>query len=121
MKSIALDFKNNRICFMTANQQGTERYPDLKKDDFNHFIPEKFHDKNSFTWDFENETFSVNQDILLHDGCIITKDDFLPELIIPMPGLKKRYKEFIAIMNYEEVDLKSEMPEAIRKLLGLDD
>ena len=31
MKSIALDFKNNMICFMTAGQQGTETNPDLKK------------------------------------------------------------------------------------------
>lgn len=31
MKSIALDFKNNMICFMTAGQHGTETNPDLKK------------------------------------------------------------------------------------------
>ena len=29
--------------------------------------------------------------------------------------------EFVAIMGYEEVDLKAEMPAALRKLLGLED
>ena len=61
MKSIALDFKNNMICFMTAGQQGTETNPYLKKVAFNSFIPEQFRDKNSFTWNFENETFAVNR------------------------------------------------------------
>ena len=121
MKSIALDFKNNMICFMTAGQQGTETNPDLKKVAFNSFIPEQFRDRNSFTWNFENETFAVNQDYELHEGCIMTKDCFVPECIIPRPKLGKRYDEFVAIMGYEEVDLKAEMPEALRKLLGLED
>ena len=121
MKSIALDFKNNMICFMTEGQQGTELNPDLKKVAVNSFIPERFRDRNSFTWNFENETFAVNQDYEVHEGCIMTKDCFVPELITPMPKLSKRYEEFIAIIGYEEVDIKAEMPEALRKLLGLDD
>lgn len=120
MKSIALDFKNNRICFMTEGQQGTEQNPDLKKIAFNSFIPEKYRERNSFTWNFENETFAVNQDYELQEGCIMTKDCFVPEIIIPMPKLAKRYDEFVAIMGYEEVDLKAEMPAALRKLLGLE-
>lgn len=31
MKSIAIDFTNNMVCFMTAGQQGTEINYDLKK------------------------------------------------------------------------------------------
>lgn len=120
MKSIALDFKNNMICIMTPGQQGTECNPDLKKIAFNSFIPEQFRDRNSFTWNFENETFSINKNYELHEGCIMTKDCFIPELIIPMPNLGIRYDEFIAILGYEEVDLKSEMPAALRKLLGLE-
>lgn len=120
MKSIALDFKNNMICFMTEGQQGTERNPDLKKVAFNSFIPEKYRERNSFTWNFENETFAVNQDYELQEGCIMTKDCFVPEIIIPMPKLAKRYDEFVAIMGYEEVDLKAEMPATLRKLLGLE-
>ena len=61
MNSISLDFDNNMICFMTEGQQGTESNPDLKKVAFNSFIPEEFRDRNSFTWNFENETFAVNQ------------------------------------------------------------
>ena len=121
MKSISLDFKNNMICFITGGQQGTEQNPDIKKVAFHSFIPEKYRDYNSFTWNFESETFAVNQDYILHDGCIMTKDCFIPQFIIPMHGLKKRYDEFVAIMGYKEVDLKAEMPEALRKLLGLED
>lgn len=121
MKSIAFDFKNSMICFMTAGQQGTETNSDLKKVAFNSFIPEQFRDRNSFTWNFENETFAVNQDYKLHEGCIMTKDCFVPEIIVPMPKLGKRHDEFVAIMGYEEVDLKAEMPAALRKLLELED
>lgn len=121
MKSISIDFMNHIVCIMSKGQHGTEFNPDLKKVAFNSFIPPKYQDQNSFTWNFENETFAVNQDFLLHDGCIMTEDDFLPEIIIPMSGLGKRYEEFISIMNYEEVDLKEEMPAGLRKLLGLDD
>lgn len=120
MKSISIDFNNNMICIMTAGQQGTESNPDLKKVAFNSFIPEQFRERSSFTWNFENDTFAVNQDYELHPGCIMTKDCYVPQLIIPMPKLSKRYDEFIAILGYEEVDLKAEMPEALRKLLGLD-
>lgn len=66
MKSIELDFN--------AGHQGTETNPDLKKIAFNSFIPEQFRDRNSFTWNFENETFAVNQDYELHEGYIMTKD-----------------------------------------------
>lgn len=121
MKSISLDFNNNMICFMTDGQQGTEQNPDIKKVAFHSFIPEKYRDYSSFTWNFESETFAVNQNYILHDGCIMTKDCFVPQFIIPMKGLKKRYDEFVAIMGYEEVGLKAEMPEALRKLLGLED
>ena len=120
MKSIALDFNNKMVCFMTTGQQGTESNPDMQKVAFNSFIPEQFRDRNSFTWNFENETFAVNQDYEIPAGCIMTKDCFVPECIIPMPKLGKRYDEFVAIMRYEEVDLKAEMPAALRKLLGLE-
>lgn len=106
---------------MTAGQQGTESNHDMQKVSFNNFIPEQFRERNSFTWNFENETFAVNRDYELYEGCIMTEDCFIPECIIPMPKLGKRYDEFVAIMGYEEVDLKAEMPAALRKLLGLED
>lgn len=120
MKSIAIDFTNKVICIMTEGQQGTEHNPNVQKEQFHKYIPEKYKEANSFTWDFENETFSVNQDYVLHDGCIMTKDCFIPQVIIPLPGLKRKYQEFIRIMNYEEVNLKDEMPIELRRLLGLD-
>lgn len=118
MKSISLDFTNEMICFMTEGQQGTERNPDIKKIKFHSFIPEKYRDYSSYTWNFENDTFSVNQDYVLLDGCIMTKDCFIPQFIMPMPGLGKRYEEFVAILGYEEVNFIESLPEALRKLLG---
>ena len=35
MKSIALYFKNNMICFMTAGQQGTETNKQYKEEETN--------------------------------------------------------------------------------------
>lgn len=54
--------------------------------------------RNSFTWD--NETFAINQDYECHEDCIRTKDDFLPELILPMSKLSESFDELIAIMGY---------------------
>lgn len=120
MKAISIDFKNNMICILIPGQQGTETNPNLKKVAFDSFIPEQFRDRNSFTWDFENETFAVNQDYELPDGCIMTMDCYVPEAIIPMAKLSKRYDEFVAIMGYEEVELKSEMTSVLLTLFGLD-
>ena len=50
---------------MTDGQQGTEHGQDMKKEKFNSFIPDKFREYNSFTWNFEAETFAVNKEINL--------------------------------------------------------
>lgn len=119
MKSISIDFKNDRVCIMSAGQQGVE-HSSFKKEEFLSFIPEKWQTNNSFTWNFENEMFAVNQEYELVDGAIMTSDCFVPVLMIPMPGLAARYDTFVEIMGYEEVNLKEEMPEELRKLLGLE-
>lgn len=103
MKSIALDFNNRKICIINSAQETTELRPDVGKNLFHSFIPAKYRDYNSFTWNFESETFSVNQDYILHEGCIMTKDCFVPQCIIPMSGLRKKYNEFIAIIGCEEL------------------
>jgi hypothetical protein len=107
------------ICFMTEGQQGTE-WNELNKIAFSSFIPEKYRERTSFTWNFEDEMFSVNQDYVLYDGCIMTKECFVPEIIMPMPGLGKRFDEFIAILGYEKVNILSELPPELRRLLGLE-
>lgn len=119
MKSISIDFKNDRICIMSAGQQGVE-HSLFRKEDFLSFIPEKWQDQNSFTWNFEDEMFAVNQEYELVNGAIMSSDCFVPILIISMPGLAARYDTFVEIMGYEEVNLIEEMPEEFRKLLGLD-
>ena len=119
MKSISIDFKNDRICIMSAGQQGVE-HSLFRKEDFLSFIPEKWHAFNSFTWNFEDEVFAVNQEYELVDGAIMTSDCFIPILMIPMPGLADQYDNFLSLMDYEEVNLIEEMPEELRKLLGLD-
>lgn len=118
MKSIAIDFKNNRLCIMKKGQQGTERCS-FKKEDFYEFIPEKYRDNHSFTWDFENETVAVNQDYELAAGCIMTKDCFIPQVILPLSGLAKQYDKFMKIMDYEEVNIVDDIPDYLKDLFGL--
>ena len=50
----------------------------------------------------------------------MTEEDFVPHLIVPMPGLGKRYDEFIAIMGYEESSLLDEMDDVLKYLFGLE-
>ena len=123
MKSIGIDFSNRMLCIMTEGQQGTEQAIEelSDKSKFDCFIPEKYRNHTSYTWNFEDETFAVNQDYHLADGCIMTKECFVPEVIVPMPGLKKRWNEMTQLLGMEEVNLKDEikkdMPD-IAKLLG---
>ncbi|MCQ2088320.1 MAG: hypothetical protein MJZ37_09720 [Bacilli bacterium] len=123
MKSIGIDFSNRMLCIMTEGQQGTERdieeLSDISK--FYCFIPEQYRNHTSYTWNFEDETFSVNQDYCLEDGCIMTKECFVPEVIVPMPGLKKRWNEMTQLLDMEEVNLKEELKKdmpGIAKLFG---
>lgn len=120
MKSIAIDFDNNRICIMIDGQQGTQIEPSLNKEKFSSFFPaDKYMEHSSFTWNFEDEVFSINQPYHLQDDCIMTKDCFVPEIIMPMHGIKKRYKEFISILGYEEVNMSANLPDDIKKYFGL--
>ena len=119
MKSISIDFKNDRLCIMSAGQQGVE-YSTFKKEDFLAFIPSKYQEHNSFTWNFEDEMFAVNQEYELEPNAIMTPDCFVPTLIIAMPGLAAQYDAFVEVMGYEEVNLIEEMSEELRRLLGLD-
>ena len=123
MKSIAIDFKNQTICFMTEGQQGTEYLQDVSKDILFPFIPEAYRTEDSFTWDFEDGMFSVNRRISLSKGAIMTEDSFVPAKIMPMPSLKSRYSEFISLIGYEEIntmDMIKELPEEVWRLLGFD-
>lgn len=106
MKSISIDFSNNMVCILAEGQQGTKLNPDLKRAAFNSFIPEQYRERGSYTWDFDADTFSVNQDYMLKDGCIITKDCFVPETTIAMEGLHGRFDEFVAIMGYGKSNVK---------------
>lgn len=119
MKSISIDFKNKRICIMSEGQQGTEHADDsIRKIKFNSFIPGEHREKDSFTWNFEDETFAVNRKFELKPGSIMTADDFVPEIIMPMVGLGDRYEEFIAIMGFEEFETMDIMDDLIKSLLG---
>ena len=123
MKSVAIDFSNNTICFMTDGQQGTEYLPDVEKKAMFAFIPEEYRKEDSFTWDFEDGMFSVNRRISLTRGELITEDSFVPAKIMPMPSLKERYSEFLNAIGYEEMnvgDILKELPKEVWKLLGFD-
>ncbi len=119
MKSIAIDFENQVVCIMRHGQQGTEYNPNLKKVAFSSFIPKQLMDNESFTWDFENGTIAANQRYVRSTGAIMTKEDFVPKLIFPMPQLCDRYDEFIAIMGYEELDC-GDLFDEVLGMLGLE-
>lgn len=104
MKAISIDFKNKRVCIMIEGQQGTEVIPNVVKDTFTDYIPKQFRDYSSFTWNFEENLFSVNEDFDLREDAIITKENFSPKIILSMPELSEKYKEFIGLLGYEEVD-----------------
>ena len=72
MKRLSLDFDNRCLCIMMPGQEGTQIVPELKKEDFESFIPGKYKDRSSFTWDFEAESISVNQPYKAINNFMIT-------------------------------------------------
>ena len=108
MKRLAIDFDNHCLCIMMQGQQGTQIVPELDKATFDSFIPEKYKNKNSFTWDFQDETISVNQPYKAINN-FMTKECFIPEVVEPMPKLEKRFNEFIKLLNMKPVNLADEL------------
>lgn len=119
LNSIGIDFSNKMVCIMNSGQQGTQIVPAVKIEDFYDYIPEKYRDNTSFTWNFEDSTFTINEDYLLHPEAIMTKECFIPTVIIPMPGLGDNYKEFVARMGFEEVKIEGEL--TFSSLVGIMD
>ncbi len=99
MKNVTVDFTNHIIHIRAKKYQDSKEMDDVEKEMFSSFFPEKkfMTDYNSYTWDFESEIFIVNQ-----DKRTVIKDNgemrYLPELIIPMPNLSRKYKEFMNIV-----------------------
>ena len=116
MKIISIDFNSNIICFTGKEERRIKSTDELKKEDFIGFIPRKHMEYNSFSWNFEAETFAVNQENKRIEECDTEKDYFRPQFIIPMKGLRKRYKEFVAIMGDETLQLE-EVSLKIKKFL----
>ena len=99
MKKVTIDFTNQVICIKARSYQETKRIEFLDKEEFAQFFPEKKYmtDYNSYTWNFDTNTFIVNQDKELktnESGEI----RFLPEVIIPMPKLSRKYREFMDLV-----------------------
>lgn len=112
MKSLSIDFKNKTLCIMTDSQEGTQ-YCDISKEELLAYIPRKYIDYTSFTWNFENETISMNQEYkmskeAIERGSIITKDCFIAECIVPMPGLASLYSKFLKILDLEKMEIMTQ-------------
>ena len=108
MKRLSLDFDNRCLCIMMPGQEGTQIVSELKKEDFESFIPGKFKDRSSFTWDFEAESISINQPYKAINN-FMTKECFVPEVVEPMPKLGKRLNLFIKLLDLEPVNLAEEI------------
>ena len=123
MKQISIDFPSKTIYFNTDSQKGTEYGGDLDKTKLESFIPDKYRQNTCFTWDFENDTFSVNEDIPTPspDSLGPAPSAFKAVEVIPMPGLKGRHKEFLNIIDYSELSVAEIFPLEMLRLMGLAD
>ena len=125
MKSISIDFKNCCVCLMLDGQQGTEI--NLKLNDKSKFLDmfpseELMNSSSSFTWNFEDNLFAVNEEYIKSGNSneIMTKDCFVPLKIITYPGLSDKYNEMLSLTGYEETrwtkdDFKN-FPDEIKNL-----
>lgn len=106
MKSIAIDFRNNCICIMNEGQKGTEIIPLPDKEKLSALFPTKelMNSSTSFTWNFEDNLFAVNEEYIKSDDPneIMTSDCFVPTKIVTYPGLSDRYDEMLSLLGYEE-------------------
>ncbi|WP_408071841.1 hypothetical protein [Butyrivibrio sp. JL13D10] len=99
MKNVTVDFTNEIVHIRAKKYQDSIKMEAVRKEIFEPFFPKKkfMTDYNSYTWDFDSEIFIVNQDKRTY----ITEDGemrYMPELIIPMPNLSRKYKEFMNIV-----------------------
>ena len=128
MKKYYLYFKNHCYGVDDEGARGTEIIPEIdisKKEYFMEFIPVEYKDECSFSWDFENNIFSVYEPYDAVDN-FVTLECFRPVLEEPMPNLSKNYEKFKQILekqfNLRRVSIAAEIikesPEAA-KLLGL--
>ncbi len=122
MKQFSLDFKDSILGIKTDKQDTTEKIFGLKKEDFESFIPEKYKDRMSFTWDFEAETISINEVYKPSNTNNGWNLRFIPEVVEPMPNLGKRFDEFAKTVKLEEWNIGDEIrkvsPE-LAELIGL--
>lgn len=102
MRIVSLDFKNHIIYVAVDESERIKFEADIKKTVFSSFIPvQYYHDYDSFTWNFDNEIFAVNQNYIVKDDIIVAKECFVPQVIEPMNGLKKRFNKFVRLLEYE--------------------
>ncbi len=99
MKKVTIDFTNHILKIMAKKYEDTRKFEDFSKETLEPFFPEKkfMTDYNSYTWDFDADIFIVNQDkrtVVENSGDI----RYYPELIIPMPNLSRKYKDFMNIV-----------------------
>ncbi len=99
MKTVTIDFTNNVLKIVAKKYADTREFEGLRKETLASFFTEKkfMEDYNSYTWDFDADIFIVNQDkrkVISETGDI----RYFPELIIPMPNLSRKYKDFMNIV-----------------------
>lgn len=108
MNSIAIDFKNHCVCIMKDNQRGTEINLSIgDKIKYASMFPsqELMESSTSFTWNFEDNLFAVNEEYTMSGkpNEIMTEDCFIPVKIVTFSGLSEKYDEMKSLMGYEDV------------------
>lgn len=112
MKIIGINFSENIVLLKTEGQNGTEK-KDCCKEKMLKYIPSQYYENTCFSWDFEQETITINEDyVKSNPNAIVTEEDFKACKTISMPGLKGLYDNFIKDLEYEEVNFKEYVKES---------
>ena len=110
MGKITVDFKNSSIIVCDRGTNGTMFY-DKPIEDFSGLIPKPYYEKRTcFTWDFDNNSFFVNETNELPEGAILLGESIKPILKLP---LEIDYDSFIKHAELEEVQITEEEINAI--------
>ena len=109
MYKVYLDFKNNQIGIISEYQQGTMILLDTKKEDILDFLPEEemFVLSDNFTFDFDEGTVSVNEDMDIADGEIYDMDAVIPIEVYEHPDLLSLRDEFDSALGIETEEISS--------------
>lgn len=100
MKNLTIDFDKKLLYDDTTWQAGKQISPKLNIEKLGDFRPkfDRNYNLTVFTWCFDEEIVVGYYEIM---------GDYLPDVMEDMPGLRKRFAEFVGLLGLKEEDLKN--------------